>query len=162
MTVTDVRKDPEKLTMEVTCEFPASVEQVWGLWADPRKLERWWGPPEWPATVTEHDLRPGGRVAYVMRGPDGEQSGGYWDVLAVDPPHRLEVRDGFATPDGAPNDEMPTMSMVTTIAAIDGGRTRMTTVTTFGSVEILEQLVEMGMVEGMRAAMSQIEAVLAG
>ena len=40
MSVTDVRKDPEKLTMEVTCEFPASVEQVWQLWADPRKLER--------------------------------------------------------------------------------------------------------------------------
>jgi uncharacterized protein YndB with AHSA1/START domain len=162
MPITDVRTDPVAITLTVESEWDATVDQVWELWADPRKLERWWGPPEWPATVTVHDLRPGGRVDYVMRGPDGEQSGGYWDVLAIDPPYRLEVRDGFATPDGSANDELPTMSMVTTIAAIDSARTRMTTVTTFGSIEILEQLTEMGMVEGMRAAMSQIDAVLAG
>src|SRR5690606_434306 len=47
MSVTDVRKDPEALTMTVTCEFAATPERVWRLWADPRQLERWWGPPEY-------------------------------------------------------------------------------------------------------------------
>ena len=45
MTVTAVRKDPEALTMTLTAEFDASPERVWELWADPRQLERWWGPP---------------------------------------------------------------------------------------------------------------------
>jgi len=82
MTVTAVRKDPQRLTLTVEAEFDASVERVWQLWADPRKLERWWGPPIYPATFTKHDLAPGSRVEYHMTGPTGDQPHGYWDVLA--------------------------------------------------------------------------------
>lgn len=162
MPVTQVIKDADASTMTVQSEWDATVEQVWDLWADPRKLERWWGPPTWPATVVDHDLRPGGRVSYFMTGPDGEKSAGYWEVLVADAPHRLEVRDGFADDSGAANEDMPSMVMRTTIEAVSDGRTRMTTVTEFPSVEAMEQLLNMGMEEGMRAAMSQIEAVLAG
>ena len=56
MTVKNVEKDPATLTMVVTAEFRAPVERVWQLWADPRQLERWWGPPTYPATVVDHDL----------------------------------------------------------------------------------------------------------
>lgn len=161
MPITDVRTDTDALTMAVESEWNATVEAVWDLWADPRKLERWWGPPTWPATVVDHDLRPAGRVSYFMTGPDGEKSSGYWEVQRVEAPHTLEVRDGFADDGGNPNDNMPAMTMTTTIEDIGDGRTRMTTVTQFPSLEALEQLLEMGMDEGMRQAMSQIEAVLA-
>ena len=70
MTVTAVRKDPDALTMTLTAEFDASPERVWELWADPRQLERWWGPPTYPATFTAHDLAPGSRVEYHMTGPE--------------------------------------------------------------------------------------------
>ena len=73
MTVTSVHKDPEALTMTITAEFDAPVEQVWQMWADPRQLERWWGPPTYPATVVDHDLTPGGRVTYFMTGPEGDK-----------------------------------------------------------------------------------------
>ena len=107
MTVTAVRKDPETLTMTLEAEFEASPERVWQLWADPRQLERWWGPPTYPATFTKHDLAPGSRIEYHMTGPEGDQPRGFWDILEVDPPHRLLVRDGFANDDGTPNNEMP-------------------------------------------------------
>jgi len=73
MTVTAVHKDPDALTMTLTAEFDASPERVWELWADPRQLERWWGPPTYPATFTKHDLAPGSRVEYHMTGPEGDQ-----------------------------------------------------------------------------------------
>ena len=60
MTVKDVKKDPATLTMVVTAEFNAPIERVWQLWADPRQLERWWGPPTYPATFVDHNLVPGG------------------------------------------------------------------------------------------------------
>ena len=47
---------------------------------------------------------PGGRVSYFMTGPDGDKSAGWWQVLAVDPPNRLELKDGFADDSGTPND----------------------------------------------------------
>jgi uncharacterized protein YndB with AHSA1/START domain len=78
MTVTTVRKDAQSRTMTLEAEFEASPERVWQLWADPRQLERWWGPPTYPATVDAHDLRPGGRVEYHMTGPEGDQPRGFW------------------------------------------------------------------------------------
>ena len=76
MTVTSVVKDPEALTLVISAEFDASPERVWELWADPRQLERWWGPPSWPATFTAHDLAPGSRVEYHMTGPTGDEAHG--------------------------------------------------------------------------------------
>ena len=74
MTVTSVHKDPEALTMTITAEFDATVERAWQLWADPRQLERWWGPPTYPATVVDHDLAPGGRVTLLHDRPRRRQA----------------------------------------------------------------------------------------
>src|SRR5258705_1697586 len=107
MTVTAVRKDLERLTLSLDAEFDAPPARVWELWADPRQLERWWGPPTYPATFTAHDLAPGGRVEYHMTGPTGDQPRGYWDVVEAEAPHRLVFVDGFAHDDGTPNDDFP-------------------------------------------------------
>ena len=107
MTVIAVHKDPAALTMKLVAEFDASPERVWELWADPRQLERWWGPPTYPATFTRHELAPGSRVEYHMTGPSGDQPRGYWDVVEVDPPRRLVFMDGFANDDGTPERRLP-------------------------------------------------------
>jgi uncharacterized protein YndB with AHSA1/START domain/DNA-binding transcriptional ArsR family regulator len=161
MTVTAVRKDPDTLTMTLDAEFDASPERVWQLWADPRQLERWWGPPTYPATVTSHDLRPGGRVEYHMTGPEGDQSGGYWEVVEADAPHRLVFRDGFANADGTANSDMPLNEARVTIAEIGEGRTRMTIHSIFPDAAAMEQLIAMGMEEGLKQAVGQIDAILA-
>lgn len=161
MSVIDVSKDTEALTMTVTAEFDVTAERAWQLWADPRQLERWWGPPTYPATVVEHDLTPGGGVSYYMTGPEGDTPHGWWKVLEVEPPRRLVVEDGFADQDGVPVETMPTMIMRLDIADRPGGVT-MTIHTTFPSLEAMEQLVAMGMEEGIRLAIGQIDAILAG
>jgi uncharacterized protein YndB with AHSA1/START domain len=161
VTVVAVRKDPRRLTLTVEAEFGASAERVWRLWADPRQLERWWGPPTYPATVTEHDLTPGGRVEYRMRGPAGDQHRGYWDVLEVEPPRRILLRDGFAHADGAPNAAMPVTTVRVGIEEVAPGRTRMTIETVFPSPEAMEQILAMGTDEGLTRAVGQIDAILA-
>lgn len=159
MSVTSVQRDPQALTMTVTAEYDVPAERAWQLWADPRQLEQWWGPPTYPATVEAHDLRPGGRVSYVMTGPEGDRHGGWWEVLEVEAPRLLVVRDGFADAAGAPNPDMPTMVMRMRIEERAGGVV-MTMTTTFESLEQLEQLLGMGMEEGLLAAMSQIDGLL--
>ena len=161
MTVTAVRKDPQTLTLTLEAEFEAPPERVWQLWADPRQLERWWGPPTYPATVTSHDLTPGGRVDYHMTGPEGDQPKAYWEVVEVDAPYRLVVRDGFSNDDGTPNTEMPTNQFRVTIEGIGDGRTRMSINSTFPSTEAMEQLLSFGMEEGLTQAVGQIDAILA-
>jgi len=161
MSVTDIRKDPEQLTMTVVTELDAPVDRVWQLWADPRKLERWWGPPTYPATFVDHDLTPGGRCSYYMTGPEGDQPHGWWRIVAVDAPHSLELEDGFADEHGAPADGLPVMSMRMEIAERTGGCT-MTLVTRFASLADMERTIEMGMEEGIRSAVGQIDGILAG
>jgi len=162
MTVTAVRKDADNLTMTLDAEFDASPERVWQLWADPRQLERWWGPPTYPATVTSHDLRSGGRVDYHMTGPEGDQPRGYWEILEADAPRRLVFRDGFAHADGTPNSDMPRTEARVTIAEIADGRARMTIQSIFPDAAAMEQLVGMGMEEGLKQAVGQIDAILTG
>ena len=157
---TTITKDPKALTMTVTTELAATVERGWQLLADPRKLERWWGPPTYPATVVDHDLTPGGRVTYFMTGPDGDKSAGYWEVVAVDPPRRLEVKDGFADDSGQPNNDMPAMTMVMTFEEAGDGCSIMRVETRFPSLEAMDQLISMGMEEGIAAASGQIDAIL--
>ncbi|MHB8959555.1 MAG: SRPBCC family protein [Candidatus Limnocylindrales bacterium] len=161
MTVTAIRKDPETLSMTVDAEFDATPERVWELWADPRQLERWWGPPTYPATVTSHDLRAGGRVEYHMTGPGGDQPHGYWEVVEAKAPRRIVFRDGFADADGRPNTDMPMTEAHVTISRVDGGRTRMTIESHFPDTAAMEQFLAMGMEQGIREAVAQIDAIIA-
>ncbi len=161
MTVTAVRKDPQTLTMTLQAEFDASPERVWQLWADPRQLERWWGPPTYPATFTQHTLAPGGRAEYHMTGPQGDQHRGYWEVLEAEAPHRLVFRDGFLNADGTPNSDLPLNTANVRIEPVGNGRTRMSIESVFPSAEALEQVLAMGMEEGMTQAVGQIDAILA-
>ena len=160
MPITSVSSDANALTLTVVGDYPVPVERLWQAYADPRQLERFWGPETYPATFTRHDVEVGGRSEYYMTGPDGSTSRGWWRFLAVEPGRRMEVEDGFAHEDGRPNDAMPTMRMVFTFEPTDTG-SRFTSVTHFPSVEAMQQLVEMGMEEGLRSAMGQLDGVLA-
>jgi uncharacterized protein YndB with AHSA1/START domain len=160
MPVLSSHKDPQALTLTIVAEFEASVERVWQVWEDPRQLERWWGPPTWPATFEKHDFTVGGQSQYYMTGPDGEKARGWWTITAIDAPHRFEYDDGFSNADGTPDSALPTMHGVMTLDEV-GGKTRMTTVTEFVSTEQLEQVLAMGMEEGMVGAIGQIDGVLA-
>lgn len=162
MSVTSVRTDPEALTLTATAEYDVSAERAWQLWSDPRQLERWWGPPTYPATVLEHDLTSGGTVSYFMTGPEGDRHGGWWRVLEARAPRWLSLEDGFSDDAGEPNLDMPVTRMTVRIDDRPGGGVVMTMTSTFPSLDALEQMLAMGMEEGLTLAMGQIDAILAG
>jgi uncharacterized protein YndB with AHSA1/START domain len=161
VSVTSVDKDFERLTLTVVADFDAPIERVWQLWADPRQLERWWGPPSHPATMEEHDLTPGGRVTYFMTGPEGETSRGWWRVTAVDPPRSLEFIDGWADQDGTPNPDAPATTVRVQLAEHHGG-TRMQIRSVFESQEHMEQLDRLGAIETFRQTVGQMDDLLVG
>ena len=160
MPITSVVTDADACTLTVVADFDVPQQRLWEAYIDPRQIERFWGPPEYPSTFTQHDARPGGRSSYVMVGPGGDRSAGFWEWISVDAPHGFVVHDGFAHEDGTPNTDMPSMRMEFSFVETERG-SQLTTVTRFGSAEQLEQLLAMGMEEGMRAAMAQIDAVVA-
>ena len=154
-----VTSDPEQLTLTAIGEFSVPVARLWAAWADPRQLERFWGPPEWPATFTAHDMRPGGAARYTMTGPNGERSAGWWRCEVIEPEAYLELTDGFCGPDGQPDPDQPSIHMQVRFEATSGGA-RFVAVSTYPSVEAMEQLLAMGVVEGFTTALGQLEGVL--
>lgn len=148
------------MALTFVAEFDASVERVWQVWEDPRQLEQWCGPPTWPASFDRHDFVVGGQSRYHMTGPDAEKAPGWWQITALDKPRWLEFDDGFAGDDGEPKPDGEPMHGVVRLESV-AGRTRMTIITTFVSTEQLEQVLAMGMEEGMRQAVGQIDALLA-
>ncbi len=162
MSVTNVTKDPSALTLTITAEFDAPAARVWELWKNPRQLERWWGPPTYPATFEEHHLSPGGTSSYFMTGPKGDRSHGWWRVLETEAPHRLEFESGIADETGQPNPSIPAMTVRVTLSEPSPATTRMQVETRYQSVESMELMMGMGMAEGMKMAIEQIDDLLRG
>jgi len=159
MPVTDVTTDAEALTMTLSAEFAAPVERLWTAFTDPRQLERFWGPPGWPATFTAFDLSVGGRADYHMTSPRGEKAGGSWEFLEIDEPKGFSVLDSFVGEDGRPAEGMPTMRTVFAFEATASG-SKLVNTSYFTSAEALEQVVSMGGVEGSTMALNQLDRVL--
>ena len=162
MTVTAVHKDPDALTMTLTAEFDATPARVGAVGGSPpaRALV---GSADLPRDV--HDPRPHARRSRRVphdRVRTGDQPHGFWDILEVDPPRRLAFRDAaWRNADGTRNEEFPATSGLVTIEPMDAGRTRMSIESRFPSTEAMEQLLAMGMEEGLTMAVGQIDAILA-
>lgn len=160
MPITSVEKDLDRLTLTIVADFTAPVQRLWDAYVDPRQIERFWGPPTYPATFLRHDAAPGGRSVYRMTGPEGDESYGCWEWTDVNAPKSFDVIDWFADETGAPNTEMPATRMAFVFEETGTG-SRVTTTSTFDTADQFSQLVEMGMLEGMSQAMAQIDEVLA-
>lgn len=155
MPLTSVTKDAETLTLTIVGDFPVSQQRLWDAFADPRQLERFWGPSFAPSTFTHHDMRVGGRAEYFLTLPEGERWNGSWTFTAVNPIDSFEANDG----EDNPEDESMPAGMTFTFATTEAG-SRLTIVTRFSSVEAMEQTIP-GMEAGLRAAMPQLDALLA-
>jgi uncharacterized protein YndB with AHSA1/START domain len=159
MSVTSVERDYDKLAITLIADFDAPIDQVWELWSDPRKLERWLGPPSHPASVEKHHLTPGGEVTFFMTGPEGDRSWGTWRVTAADPPTSLAFTDAFADADGTPIADMP-VSTIRVRLTERGVGTRMEMHSAFESRDDTEKWVSIDTVEGLQQAVGQMDALL--
>jgi uncharacterized protein YndB with AHSA1/START domain len=152
MPLTSVTKDLATLTLTIVGDYPVSQQRVWDAFADPRQLERFWGPPDYPMTLKRHDLMVGGRAEYFMTTPNGETMNGSWEFTAVDAIRSFEVIDGDGDLDGP-------SSITFTFEATPTG-SRVTAVTHFPNIEAAEKVMQ-GTEDGLRAALPQLDAILA-
>ena len=161
MPVTDVQHDRDTLTLTITADFAAPVERVWQVYADPRQLERVWGPPGYPATFVDHELAPGGRMNYYMTSPEGERFYAYWVIAGVDEPTGFTFADGFAVDETfTPSSDLPQSAQDYRFVEVDGA-TRATFLSTYATPEDLQKVLDMGVVEGSTLAINQIDALVA-
>ncbi len=160
MPVTHTSHDLDARTLTIIADFAAPPARLWALYANPRQLERVWGPPSHPATFVDHELSVGARCTYFMTAPDGHRYHGFWEITEIDEPNRFCFEDGFADADFNAVTDMPVARSEYRFEAIETG-TRATFTSTYASREALEKVLAMGVVEGATSAINQIDALLA-
>ncbi|HEX6416666.1 MAG TPA: SRPBCC domain-containing protein [Candidatus Saccharimonadales bacterium] len=167
MDKTKVTKDFETNTLTIERTFDAPRERVWDAYADADKFVQWWGPEGWETTVKELNLTPGGRNHYCMKCVDERQGEWFnqesWGMMVfedVNEPASFTYKDYFSDAEGTLNKEMPTMTITMDFIEEDG-KTKVVSRGVVESKEQLEQLVNMGMVEGITSTMDKLETFLA-
>lgn len=140
--------------LSVTRFIAASPARVWEVMTT--RLEEWFCPKPWTTEVVEMDLRPGGRSALIMRGPDGEggdvQEGVYLDVV----PERLMVFTDAFKPGWIPSG--PFMVGFFRLEP-EGDGTRYTAGARHWTEEARKQHEEMGFTQGWGAVADQLAAL---
>ena len=161
MPVTSVSHDLDTMTLVMNAEFAAPVARIWAIYADARQLEKVWGPPTYPATFVSHELKPETRSTYVMTGPEGDQHAGFFLITHVDEEAKtFSFDDGFCDLDFNPLPDMPVSHNVFSFSVVDGV-THASFVGTYVSADAMQQVLDMGMVEGATEAINQIDQLVA-
>jgi uncharacterized protein YndB with AHSA1/START domain len=69
--MSEARRAPGGVTLEVHKMINATPERLFAAWTDPKQLVAWWGPEGVECTGAEVDLRVGGRYRIGNRLPNG-------------------------------------------------------------------------------------------
>ncbi|MDC7682625.1 SRPBCC domain-containing protein [Asticcacaulis sp. BYS171W] len=63
--------DQDRFEIVTSRRFAATPAELFGLFADPAHLARWWGPDGFTNSIPVFDFREGGAFHITMHGPDG-------------------------------------------------------------------------------------------
>jgi uncharacterized protein YndB with AHSA1/START domain len=136
----------------------APREKVYRAWTDPELLKQWFAPKPYTTPVVEIDLRPGGSVYFVMRGPDGKDLPNRGVYLEIVPNEKLVSTDAYVK--AWEPSEKPFMTLILTFED-EGGKTRYTARVRHWTVADRETHEKMGFHEGWGLCTDQLEAIVA-
>ncbi len=161
-----VTKDTKNKTLTIERTFDAPVEKLWRAYTDQEWFEKWWGPEGWKTTATEFDFRLGGRLHYVMECVDKNQGEWYgykaWSLMVVesiDELNSITIQDNFSDAEGNIDTKMPSQKFIVEFVK-EGNKTRLVSRSVLETIEELEQLIQMGMVEGFSSQLNRLERLL--
>jgi uncharacterized protein YndB with AHSA1/START domain len=134
--------------------FDAPRQRVFAAYTDPELIPAWWGPRRMTTTVERMDVRPGGAWRFVMREPDGEETGFRGIYREVTPPERIVQTFEW--------EGMPGHVIVDTTTFEDlGGRTRVRTTSLFHTTEERDGMLASGMERGLTETHDRLAELLA-
>jgi len=144
---------PER-TVVATRVFDAPRELVYKAWTDPQQLGQWFPPKDFTSPRCEVDPRPGGIFRCDMMGPDGAMFVGKGLFREVVPNERLVFT--FAG-----EEAVPPAILVTVLFEAQGNKTKLTMQQTAATVADYEDLLKLGVTEGMNQSFDKLEELLA-
>ena len=143
---------PTETQILITREFDAPRHLVYKAWTTPEMIQRWWPANRGKATVTEVDLRVGGRWRWAMVTDDGFEVAFHGEYRELIPDQRIvwtEVYEGFPEADA---EALNTLTLTE-----QGGRTAMTLLVQHQSQAHRDAHINFGMESGLQDALDLLE-----
>ena len=143
---------PTETQILITREFDAPRHLVYKAWTTPELIRRWWPANRGKATVTEVDLRVGGRWRWAMVTDDGFEVAFHGEYRELIPDQRIvwtEVYEGFPEADA---EALNTLTLTE-----QGGRTAMTLLVQHRSQAHRDAHINSGMEDGLQDALDLLE-----
>ena len=144
---------PGMPTIEFTRTFDAPRELVFKAFTDAEAIKRWWGPAKYTTKIEQMDVKFGGGWRFVQSDDEGNEfafKGVFHEVLA---PERLVQTFEFGGWPGHVSLDSMTVEDI-------GGKTRISAVSVFQTVEDRDGMVQAGMEGGMEEGYVRLDGLL--
>jgi len=153
MSKTSIVAEPNKQEVIISRTFEAPRELVFRMWTDAAYIPDWWGPSSMTTIVDSLDAKKGGIWRYVQRDPAGNEYAHNGVFHEVTSPERLINTYEF--------EGVPAVGLVkVTFEELSGGRTKLTEISLYPSVEIRDGVLQSGMTEGAIELMDRFAVLL--
>lgn len=155
----DFITDKEKNTLTVRREFLAGRQLVWDCYTKSELLDKWFAPAPLTTKTKSMDFREGGHWHYAMVEPNGTEYWGYTEYLKIKPIDYYTSSDAFSNAEGEINKDLPRAEWLVTFTD-KGENALVETIVKYKSLSDLEQVIQMGMEQGMLATLKKLDELL--
>lgn len=150
--------DKGKGVLTVNREFAAKRQLVWDCYTKSELLDQWFAPKPLTTRTASMDFREGGHWHYAMI-HDSQEFWARMDYQTITPIDNYTGLDGFCDASGALNPSLPRAHWDVTFSD-RGARTLVETVVSYGSADALQQVLDMGMKEGLTSTLQRLDELL--
>lgn len=155
----DFLVDKENKSITVKREFSAKRQLVWDCHTKSELLDKWFAPKPFTTKTKSMNFSEGGHWHYAMVDPSGTEYWGYTEYVSISPIDSYKTLDAFSDENGAINPDLPRANWVVTFTD-KGQHTLVQTYVTYPTLEGLEQVLQMGMKEGLTSTLERLDELL--
>ena len=145
--------------LTVTRTFKAQIDLVWRTWTEADLLDQWWAPSPWVSKTKKMDFKVDGNRLYAMCGPNGEEHWGLTTYKAINKRYNFSGEDAFSDSKGIVNNALPVAKFTNSFQG-NSNSTIVTVITQYASEEHLQQVIQMGMKEGLTMAYENLDNLI--
>ena len=155
----DFIADKKNNTLTIRREFLADRPLVWDCYTKSELLDRWFAPAPLTTKTKSMDFREGGHWHYAMVEPNGTEYWGYTAYLKIKAIDFYTSLDAFSNEAAEINEALPRAEWLVTFTD-KGENALVETIVTYKSLADLEQVIQMGMEQGMTATLNKLDELL--
>ncbi|UOQ43752.1 SRPBCC domain-containing protein [Halobacillus salinarum] len=137
--------------------FDAPRDLVFKAFTDPEHVSQWWAPAGFTMPVCTIDLQPGGIWHYCFESPEGERHWSRSVYKEIIEPEKIVYTSTLSDEKANPV-ESPLPEHLATVTFVENnGKTKLTVNIQLPSVLDLKATMDMGMMEGLKQTINNLE-----